>query len=358
MARTLLTLLFLLGSSVCTLDLSCYHNLQPPYLITNSRNTTQLYQFDELTAHTLRSMHDLDPWWYNGKNFRDRTQVYKKFLAAGGCAVAIPQQNYPSLTGWYFDRGSDTVAVLSFFHAAAHAPYVESFKNVDLLIFEYQPHAITNQLLCPYQTSLLNHAQDTQAAISWLRTQKQYASVVGLGVCRSSFIYAYAQARSHNTHFDKLILDSPFFSIENFLHIIASDPLVTCYGRNLWHVFPARVRWLFTTLGAGTIAHLLAKTLWADTNDIHILNYTKQITVPTLIVHGTSDILLSLEQVHALWSSLGSSYKALLVTDNQHSRNHCRDDKELYAHIVGTFLSTDAVRCSFTDEQNCDTFLL
>lgn len=286
--------------------------------------------------------YDAGSSWFARANLNDHKAIRSYYQEQNGKPVTIPQGAGNKSRAWYFDRGHDHVVVFSLFTPEKQAPFIELLRSfpLDFLIIELdQAPTMLDQAWYLYEYALLDHALTIQQSIKWLRTQKKYAAIVGAGLCRSSMIYAHAQSLSPDKLFDKLLLDSPFYSLGNFIEHIAKDPIIML-RRLQKHGLPPLGRQFLSFCKIDQMVPWICKHIWGNPYEVTMQHYMPSINIPVLFVYANQDIILSTEQMNDLWNLCPSTQKALLVTNNKHARNHLRNDRELYAHLLASFTTT------------------
>lgn len=236
------------------------------------------------------------------------------------------------------------------------APFVHIFQNYDVAILNYRGHGLTPppvyklanwlahktfQVSEPTKVGAIEQ-NDVFAAVKFLRAQG-YKKIIGMGICYSSLIFLKSQAmhyeKTKEQLFDKLILDSPWISLEAFCEKLGSDPMLIFTPqrggwKDKWLCKKGYFQWFFPFLiKAFTDEGISGKS---------ILPYLKHIVdVPLLMWYGKDDLTVARDEFEQIWHGITNTRKTAIITSNPHVINHIKQ-KELYALVNNLFIETDS----------------
>lgn len=215
------------------------------------------------------------------------------------------------------------------------------FHDYDVIIFDYRWHKMPrfimrlSTLLHPVKTLFLQEKQEVKTVIDYLKKQKKYKEVIGLGECYSNFTFAAAQAEAeekHETCFTKLILDSCWHNSRDWVEQISLDP---------WLPFSPQTggtpTWLQSFLHKPFVHWAITRILNLITPRLSVEPYLNKVTVPLLFIHGKNDKLVPLDPVFKkVWALTKTTEKAVFITPYEHSYNW--QNSWLYRKICHCFI--------------------
>lgn len=235
------------------------------------------------------------------------------------------------------------------------APFVHIFQNYDVAIINYRGHGLkappiykfldwlahkTFQVAPPTKVGAIEH-QDVFTSVKFLRG-KGYKRIIGMGLCYSSLIflksYSIHYEKTKERLFDKMILDSPWISLEAFCNKLGSDPkLIFTPQRGGWGN-----KWLCKNGYCQWIFPFLVKSFTGEeVKNKSIIPYLPNVVdVPLLIWYGRNDLTVFPDEFEKIWEGLSNTKKIAVITSNPHVFNHLKQ-KELYAMINNLFLETE-----------------
>jgi hypothetical protein len=196
-------------------------------------------------------------------------------------------------------------------------PWIRAFGNsYDYVIFNYRWNHKCSMLtrlqtwLRPTHEMFNSPSEEVACVVDFIRAQKTYDEVVGLGVCYSSFTFLKAQAAAAKADvplFTKLILDSCFVSLHSFLE--------------------------------GTINNsYISNLLYWGTPGMTALNHLRTIPkTPLLFIHGKNDRVVLQSHFEQLWDAAKTNKKAALFTPFAHADNI--KGKATYTSVIKNFIN-------------------
>jgi len=256
-----------------------------------------------------------------------------------------------SLTGLYYDRGSDNVIIIGQGFPGGKEcgfEYGQLFADYDILLFDYRWRNIFPYLLNdlrffhPYKNLLQIGDEDVKAVVNFVRQKKEYRQVVGLGVCYSCFTFLKAQSiaeSENNKLFDKLILDSCWYSIEAFLPQIVKDPYLPVSPQ-----YGGAPNWLKRILGCKLITNSLLFVTGMFAADINVTEYLGSVSIAKLFFHGKEDLMVPLELFKKKIFSLASAGEKnyAIMTPYEHADNI--QNKAMYYSLCNDFITNCCIR--------------
>jgi hypothetical protein len=139
---------------------------------------------------------------------------------------------------WY-QNGKPFLVVLALGKGATFemkVPFIrELVKNYDIIVFDYEWQNPANlfcrisRIATPLARYFEGNYREVQAIVAFARQQNKYEKIIGHAECYSSFMFLKAQAMRDEGYlmFDKLVLDSPLWSVKNYINSIKTgNPLV------------------------------------------------------------------------------------------------------------------------------------
>jgi len=271
------------------------------------------------------------------------------------------ETNNKKVYGTFFDRKSNYLAVISGGFTNCHeymAPFVKLFPKYDLLFFDLPGHGLEQQQAVSLKGQLAQsilgldlqsislgnaEAETIIAVVKHFKEKKNYKKIAGAARCYSVPFFAQAgidwEKENSQPLFNKLILDSPFSSFQEFiphLPLLASSRSKAPLFRDLCKSWP--VKTVFTKIAEYFLEVPLQECVPTG-------KLLKQLTATDMLfIHSKKDIAISNADFSLLWNELaGINNKCTLFTYNPHAMNHIKQ-KELYKFVTEQFIEQ-----SFTD---------
>jgi pimeloyl-ACP methyl ester carboxylesterase len=266
------------------------------------------------------------------------------------------------LRATYFDRGSDTLLVIGegfTNNREQMSSFIDMFPDFDIVLFDFRGHEYEEMKLFEpstwtldfvkyaigIDTSLIRFGQDEDldvvAIVNGFKYEKErnnngktYANVYGVGICYGAFIFAKT-ASLHPKLFTKLVLDGCWLSLPLIVDKIRGDLMTIANpqrGGLKDHWFLNNPLVMKVTESIATYAICLKYH-----GSISLLDYVYNLTdVPLLFIQGKDDYIIYREEFAVLWGATPAKEKSLLLTSNEHVRNHLKQ-KELYKMTCDLF---------------------
>ena len=257
--------------------------------------------------------------------------------------LALKEQSIDTL---FFDRKSDTLLILGQGFPGSKegiACIAWLFPDYDVVSFDYRwrdlyTYAATTQtILHPVQRMIHDCVDDAEIVVRHFKEQKQYREVVGLGLCYSNYTFLAAQVRSNL--FTKLIFDSSWTSLNEFIRHICLDPWLPCSPQE-----GGSPEWLKSILKTSFVHSCLTSIVDLCCPTISVVPILEQLrTTPILFIHGAGDLLVDYpNNFAALWQAVATDHKAAFITPSRHSDN-MDPNPTLYHAICDTFIRTNSL---------------
>lgn len=223
-------------------------------------------------------------------------------------------------------------------------------SEFDYIIFDYRWVRMFkfvcafSTVIHPFQKFLGEEQEEVFAVVDFLHSKEnerqiKYKEIVALGECYSDFVFVKAQALAQQQgrpFFTRLILDSCWLSLKDFVNNICFDPCLPCSpqegGSPMFIKKFLALKYVHETISA--VACFL-------TPQVSIEPYLSQLkNTPTLFIRGQSDLMVSNENFEKIWQATASDQKVALFTPRPHSDNFREDTRQLYLHFVKLFVMT------------------
>ena len=223
--------------------------------------------------------------------------------------------------------------------------FISLFPDYDVVIFDYrwlnlQEYTLSLKTITnPTQYWIYDCIEDAKTVVHHFIAQKKYTEVIGLGICYSNFIFATLQAEAETLQqkplFTKLILDSSWLSLEEFIRHICLDP---------WLPFSPQEggcpEFIKKFLKHPIVHSTLSATLHLICPKASIEPQLNALTTtPILFIHGRGDLLVDEDNFNTLWAATPTPYKAAYLTSSRHSDN-MYGAPELYSYLCSTFIQS------------------
>ncbi|HBS48083.1 MAG: hypothetical protein UR14_C0008G0056 [candidate division TM6 bacterium GW2011_GWE2_31_21] len=237
-------------------------------------------------------------------------------------------------------------------------------SDFDYIIFDYRWTQIfkfmckPSTLIHPFQKLLCEEQEELFAIAKYIRLKERernrtYKERIALGECYSNFVFVKSQVLSQqqgNAIFTKLILDSCWLSLKDFVDSICFDPYLPCSpqegGTPLWIKRILTLKWIHAPISK--IARLL-------TPQISISPYLAQLeNIPVLFIHGTNDLMVPRKHFDKIWEDTATHQKAAFITPHAHSDNFKKESRHLYKYLVKTFAYSNFDEFYQNVEENSD----
>jgi hypothetical protein len=234
-------------------------------------------------------------------------------------------------------------------------PFAHMFDDFDILIINFRGHGLKKSFslnpgyhsLGVDTSSLLNLdaiENDVFAATNFVRTIKDYNSVIGLGVCFGAFIFAKAQSIAEQKGykaFDKIILDGCWSSLREFIEKIKKDPYLIIDPQQ--GGASQEIKWLFSKeIFANSLINCIEKFLAINFDDVNIREYLTNIKkTPVLFFYGKDDLTINRYEFEEIWNNTNTKNKIAIITSQPHVRNHIKS-KESYKLICELFIDCES----------------
>jgi len=270
--------------------------------------------------------------------------------------VIIETEDKEKLVCSYFDRKSDKIIIVGpgFTNCKEKmAPFVHMFADYDILLMNFRGHGHRDGInLNPFYNLLeitfdiqlgVKEEKDVFAVTDFVRKQKKYKQVTGLGICFGAIVFAKAQgiAQGKNINcFDKIILDGCWLSLVKFIEKLRKDPCLILDPQR--GGASDQVRWLFKRdIVFYSIINSMQSGLKIDFEQIDVQKYLNNIkTTPILLFYGKDDLTIARSEFENVWNSMPGLNKLGIITSNPHVHNHLKS-KELYKLICELFIEED-----------------
>jgi len=212
--------------------------------------------------------------------------------------------------------------------------------NFDVITVQYEWHnwsALKNAWYSFFHCDgfFENNPEEIEAIVDFLRQNATYHEIVGIGVCYTAMMMAWAQARCCSRQkplFTKLILDSVPYSARTFFEALMRDPSL---GQNPEGSEPGCWRRLGDMYPLATLRRSL---LSAYVSEFCVAQWLAQITnVSILFVRGMNDQQVSPKDFSRLWNAT-SVQKIAFLTPYHHANNFKWEARALYTYVVQNFV--------------------
>jgi len=251
----------------------------------------------------------------------------------------------------FFDRGSDKLLVVGQGFSGRKEQQVyktKIFLDYDIVVFDYRWirsyrfYLKPTTIIHPYQKILLEEKDEVLTVVNEIKSRKRYTDVIGLGECYSNFTFAMAQVESEqngNPLFSKLIMDSAWLSLADFINEITLDPVLPLKPQK-----GGTPKIIKKVLKKKYIHKCLFNFVKLFVPKISSANYLSQIRMaPILFIHGTQDKMVPYETTfNRIWDTVVNTSKILFITPFEHSYND--KDKATYKFICDAFMSSSDLK--------------
>lgn len=259
------------------------------------------------------------------------------------------------INGYFIDRGANKAILIGQgFLASCEKliPFFKIFPEYDLLIIDYRwyksfkfPNYITADPLDKY---IYQAKEDVIAAVKFLRNNKQYETITGIGICYSGLIYAIAQAEvfcqgNKSLLFDKLIIDSGYYSTAEIAYATIKDPKLCCDNKH--GGCPPLIKSILSNeLISRALKYLGNFCLGKKFERLSMEKYLPMIEkTPIMFIHGKKDLLIPYRQFEKMYNSAFNTSRCALITENEHTINHIKS-KEAYSYLGKMFIEASSIQ--------------
>lgn len=181
--------------------------------------------------------------------------------------------------------------------------------HYDVMLFDYRWAGQLGQYLKksstlshPTTALLLNEKEEIESVVAYARGLGTYKKIIGLGQCYSGFVFVLAQAdatQAGRKLFDKLILDSCFYSVNDLLKSFLNDPYLAVNSKK--GGFPDLLRKALISnhaIGFVDFCFKMTGKHFPLTQSLKKINQT-----PVLFIHGKQDKLVPPGSFKKLWKA-------------------------------------------------------
>lgn len=264
----------------------------------------------------------------------------------GAQKVEIETADKITLEGYFLDRGSDKVLLIGqgFIDTCdVLIPYFKLFPDYDILIINYRWHSLKflkNIFNDPLTKFIIDAQKDVIASVEYLRNNKKYDSVTGIGLCYSGLVYAIAEGMKFSNKeklFDKLIIDSSYYSTQGVAESVTGDPVLCCENKH--GGTPDFLQSIFSIIFTLPVNCLGSHCLGDEFEDLSMSRYLQMITIPIMFIHGKNDLLVPFNPFFKEMynAARNGTNPCALITENPHVLNHFKS-KEAYAYLGKMFI--------------------
>ncbi len=339
MKRLLFFLCLLLWQSANGMTLYYANNIVP---LARRLQTEAFTTYDHLNAHAD---------YFNPTLIKDHTFQQTALSQEHARKVYFRTDDGLSIEGYFFDRHAKRALIVG---QGCHAvkekllPFLKLFPDYDILFLDYRWLqwqktwcsflAIIGNTLEKY---LISPQLDATAAVTFLRTQKHYESVSGLGICYSGMIFCGAQERSLRERgvrlFDSIIIDCSMYSMEALAETVCADPLLIKNHREGGTPWP--IRWVLSTWPVRMVVSLVGHmVLGRNFSQLTMASYLQKLQdTPLLFIQALDDKLVPIEYFWRMYKDMPKKTSCVLFVQAKHAWNHLTH-KEWYAYMVDHFI--------------------
>lgn len=272
----------------------------------------------------------------------------KEISAKQVTSHSIECNGYQVNFDWY-QNGKPFLVLLALGKGAtfeAKVPFIrELVKNYDVIVFDYEWQNPANlfcrisRIATPLARYFEGNYREVQSIVAFVRQQNKYKKIIGHAECYSSFMFLKAQATRYegSPMFDKLVLDSPLWSVKNYIKSILKNPAL-CWdfteGR-LPDFIKTFLQYRIVSTPLDTMANFFVG------NDYSVEAYLEKIDIPTLFVRGSNDPAISASDFEKIWETIKTSQKAVFVTPYHHSNSFKKEGRRRYLFIENLFIQNE-----------------
>jgi len=269
---------------------------------------------------------------------------------AGAQEIEFETSDKKKIQGYFLDRGSDKALLIGqgFIDSCdVLIPFFKLFPDYDILIINYRWHSLKflkNIFNDPLSKFIFEAKRDVAAAAKYLRNNKDYESLTGIGLCYSGLVYTIAQAQALKKGkrlFDKLAIDSGYYSTDWVADRVTTDPILCCENKH--GGTPDFLQSIFSVIFTIPVNCMGNCCLGDQFEQLSIEQYLPSIKIPIMFIHGKNDLLVPFnplfEQMYN--AAYNAEYRCALITQNEHVLNHLKS-KEAYSHLIQKFIEAES----------------
>jgi len=263
-----------------------------------------------------------------------------------------------AINGYFIDRGADKALLIGqgfLVSCDKMLPFVKIFPDYDLLIINYRWHNWHSSLTlpsgilsAPLHKYIYEAKNDVIAAVKFLRNHKPYETVTGIGLCYSGLVYVIAQAmvfsqESEELLFDKLIIDSSYYSTQEVANSVLKDPKLCCENKH--GGTPNCLQALLSAEPISNVMKLMGDTFMGEQfEQLSMAWYLPMIAfTPIMFIHGKNDLLVPIRHFEKMYKAAYNTPHCALVTEHEHTLNHFKA-KEAYAYLGKMFIESSSMK--------------
>lgn len=262
------------------------------------------------------------------------------------------------IEGYFIDRGANKAILIGQGFPSCCTklvPFLKLFPDYDLLIINYRWHNwqsslnfSSDMLSNPIAKYIYEAKNDVIAAVKFLKNRNQYESITGIGLCYSGLIYVIAQAmvlsqENEELLFDKLIIDSSYFSTEEVVNSVIIDPKLCC--ENKYGGTPKVIQSILSAQPISKVIKVMGNMFTGDQFErLSIEWYLPMIArTPIMFIHGKNDLLVPYRHFETMYQAAYNTSCCALITEHEHTLNHIKA-KEAYAYLAKMFIECSSIK--------------
>lgn len=281
-----------------------------------------------------------------------RIESKEKGSALPGFSEHLLSTPYGEIPVSFFNRNSDKVVFCGqgFQHSQRYCyPLADLYSNFDVVTFDYQWnnwHFLCSPFtfISPIRRLLLNRHQEVSAVVNYFKSKKDYQVIAGHTICYSVYPFLRAQQEAQGGGerlFDKLILDSPFSSLDEICKKLIEDPYL-CWEPQVNHTatwFKKALRCLCISQGIGSLMKKYVECAGGSSTAI----MSEIQNTPTLFIHSMkNDVLVPPCEFDKLWQATPPSCRYAYLTPFAHVK-HMTNNRGFYRFICEHFVENSSI---------------
>lgn len=261
--------------------------------------------------------------------------------------IEIETADKIKIQGYFLDRGSDKALLIGqgFCDCAdVLIPFFKLFPDYDILIINYRwsssKFMLKNMTGEALDKLILKASGDVIASVKHIEDKKDYKNITGVGLCYSGLVYVIAQAiqsRYDQRLFDKLIIDSSYYSTKGVAESVTKDPILCCENKH--GGTPNCLQSIFSVLFTMPVTCLGSCCLGNKFEYLSMSQYLPIINIPIMFIHGKKDLLVPYDPFFKKMykAACNTAFRCALITENPHVLHHFKS-KEAYAYLAKLFI--------------------
>ncbi len=303
------------------------------------------------------------------KKHSNFTLLDKNETLASGQDITLLTPSKLKIPATFFDRKSNKVIVLGQGFPGPRKCtlyFARVFHDYDIIVFDYRWHTMLDNwydlityifsfstLTSPATNFVYAVHEEIATVVNYLKSLKNYDSIIGLGECYSTLTFPMAQnierKKNNRQLFSKLILDSCWLSLLDLNKQILLEPWLIAD-----HSKQATPKCLKAFLQHPLVHTPIMSIARAITPDLTIKPYLNHIqNTPILFVHSTKDSLVPYKNTfEEIWQATRKTSKASFITQYPHVKN--AKNPGLYYHVCNLFCTEKTID-SFLQKLPSDT---